>query len=296
MRNLLATAAILCATLPPAGAALAQTISVDGTDLTVVSDGEGPPVLFVHGAISDHRVWEPYRERIARSHRFLAYDQRYFGAAPWPDDGAGFSADAHAADLISLIEQLDLGPVSLVSWSYGGEVAARAAVARPDLFRAMIFYEPVIGGLIEGAPGAKEATEQLFARMGPALENVKGGQLEDAALGFIEAVFDLPQGGAAQEPAEWQAVWRENGRTIPPYLNADPGDVASCEDLSAIPIPSMIVNGANGPAFYAMMSAATARCLPNAILVEMEGVNHDGPYRRPDRFGEMIEQFVALIE
>lgn len=296
MRNLLATAAIPCLVLPVAGTALAEPISINGTSLTVVSDGEGPPVLFVHGAISDHRVWEPYRERIARSHRFLSYDQRYFGTAPWPDDGAGFSADAHAADLISLIEQLDLGPVNLVSWSYGGEVAARAAVARPDLFLALIFYEPVIAGLIDGAPGAQEASEQLFARMAPALEDVKGGRLEDAALGFIEAVFDLPQGGAAQEPPEWQAVWRENGRTIPPYLNADPGEIVSCEDLSAVPIPSMIVNGSNGPAFYAMMAAAAAGCLPNAILVGMEGVNHDGPYRQPDRFGELIEQFVAVIE
>ncbi|WP_157994850.1 alpha/beta fold hydrolase [Paracoccus tegillarcae] len=296
MTNPLAAAVIACAVWPLAFATSAETISINGADLTMVSDGEGPAVLFVHGAISDHRVWAPYRERIARSNRFLAYDQRYFGLGDWPDDGAGFSADAHAADLISLIETLDTGPVSLVSWSYGGDVAARAAVARPELFHALIFYEPDIRGLIDGLPGADESTQMLYDRLGPAFVALEDGRPEDAALGFIDGVFDLPQGGAAQEPAEWQAVWRENSRTIPPFVSAEPGDIASCEDLSGIDGPSMIVRGTNTLDYDAMMSETAARCLSNAIIVEMQGVNHDGPYRDPDRFGDMIENFVAITQ
>ena len=56
------------------------------------------------------------------------YTQRYYGSAPWPDDGRNFSFATHADDLARLIEKLNAGPAHLVGWSYGGGVATLAAL------------------------------------------------------------------------------------------------------------------------------------------------------------------------
>ena len=84
---------------------------VNGVDLSYVEQGTGATVVFAHSAFSDARFWEPQRETIPRQYRFVAYDYRYHGTAPWPDDGKRYSATVHAADLAALIRGLNAGPV-----------------------------------------------------------------------------------------------------------------------------------------------------------------------------------------
>ena len=107
---------------------------VNGVDLPYVEQGQGVPVVFVHGSMTDYRIWEAQRPAVASRHRYIAYTQRYFGSQPWPDDGKQFSQATHAADLIAFIETLNAGPVHVVAWSYGGSVATLAASRRPELF------------------------------------------------------------------------------------------------------------------------------------------------------------------
>lgn len=276
--------------------AIAETMPVDGAELPYVSAGEGTPVVFVHGAISDHRVWLPVKDAIAAERRFVAYDQRYFGTAAWPDDGANFSADNHATDLIAFVEHLDAGPVYLVTWSYSGDVGSHFALKRPDLVRAMVHFEPAVGSLMTGLPGAERVTNDMFAKFGPAMEAMKDGRLEDSSLRFLDAVFELPVGSADKEPEPWPTIWRQNGRTIPLFLKGRGGDVVTCDALGELRIPTLVIVGANSHPRYAMMSERLAACQPNAVLVTMDDVNHDGPYRRPGELAEMIDSFLDLVE
>ena len=62
-------------------------IEVNGIPMSYVDDGSGEPVVFVHGAVSDPRAWEPIRAAIADKHRFIAPTLRYFGANEWLDKG-----------------------------------------------------------------------------------------------------------------------------------------------------------------------------------------------------------------
>ena len=56
-----------------------EQIEVNGIPVSYVDDGRGEPVVFVHGAVADLRVWEPIRESVANQHRFVAPTLRYFG-------------------------------------------------------------------------------------------------------------------------------------------------------------------------------------------------------------------------
>ena len=115
---------------------------VNGICLPYVEQGSGQPVVFVHGALSDLRGWEPVRQEMAKrgesatKYRFIAYSQRYFGTHRWTDSGKRFSAATHADDLVKFIAALDTGPVHLVGTSYGGLVVTTAAITTPTLVRA----------------------------------------------------------------------------------------------------------------------------------------------------------------
>lgn len=273
----------------------AEIINVNGVDLNYVDTGEGTPVVFVHGAISDHRVWSPLQEIVSKTHRYVAYDQRYFGTGNWPDEDAeNFSADTHAADLVALIEELGAGPAHVVTWSYSGDVATRAALQRPDLFLSIVHYEPAIASLIEGLPGAAQATRRAFAGFGPAMSAIKEGRTEDSALRFLDAVFDLPEGSAENEPAPWPTIWRDNGRTVPPYLKAPAGKIVTCELVATLRVPTLIVQGAKTFTRYSMMAEQLGLCQPNTVVMTLADVNHDGPYRKPQEFAAMVIDFISL--
>lgn len=278
---------------PSSASALEYTIN--NNPIHYEQTGVGDVVLFVHGAISDRRVWNSYRDSISAKRRFIAYDQRHFGESKPQDKSAEFSADAHASDLIGFVEALDSGPVSLVSWSYGGDVAARAAIERPDLFRALVYYEPDINGLIADLPGSSRASDKLFNQFGPAMKALEEENLSDAALRFIDAVFMLPDGGANAESEAWKAIWQDNSSTLPAYLSAPAGDIATCKKLSEVHVPTLVVTGSQGHTYDSMMAERLAECQPYALRVKMEGVNHDGPYRKPEDFAEKINQFLDLV-
>jgi len=137
--SLLLSLAIPCnATSAP----LAKEAEVNGVRIQYLEDGSGEPVVFVHGTVSDNRAWEPVRDEIARKYRFIALTQRYFGTGPWKDDGREFSVATFADDLAKFVTSLNAGPVHLVGWSFGGQVAATMAVKNPSLVRISFCTRP----------------------------------------------------------------------------------------------------------------------------------------------------------
>jgi pimeloyl-ACP methyl ester carboxylesterase len=104
-------ALLLCLVVPTTTpwAQAAKEVEINGVRLQYVEQGSGEPMVFVHGAPSDLRTWEPVREGIASKYRFVAYTQRYFGTEPWPDDGKNFSVSMLADDLATFITSLNAG-------------------------------------------------------------------------------------------------------------------------------------------------------------------------------------------
>ncbi len=261
-----------------------------------------PPIeratfLYMTAAVTALLVvfWRPYAPLLSGSKRFIAYSQRYFGTEDWPDAAKHFSREVHVADLIGLVEALGAGPVHLVTWSYGGEVASYAMLRRPDLFRSAVHFEPSLGALLAEVEGGAEAQTRFAATLEPAIEALSAGRSEAAAFLFIDAVFGLPPGTMAREPAPAPALVRDNARTLAPILRMAPGAPLSCADLAALDKPVLILRGELTQARYRMAAEAMAACLPKARLATMVEVGHDGPYWPPEDFAAMIKAFHAAL-
>ncbi|QRM31421.1 alpha/beta fold hydrolase [Microvirga sp. VF16] len=68
--------------------------------------GDGPPILFLHGALGDLRTWQGHSEILSGRYRCIGYTQRYFGRVSWRDEGPPFGVTTHAEDLLAFIEAL----------------------------------------------------------------------------------------------------------------------------------------------------------------------------------------------
>ena len=151
-----------------AGSPATKEINVNGMTMTYVEEGSGQPIVFVHGAVSDLRAWEPIREAISAKYRFIAPTQRYFGRGDWADKGEKFGTATHAADIAAFIKALGLGPVHLVGWSMGASVATVVALENPELVQSVVLFEPDIELADQGRRGgqrcAKGGGEDVWSR------------------------------------------------------------------------------------------------------------------------------------
>jgi pimeloyl-ACP methyl ester carboxylesterase len=294
------TAVVLGAAIATSVAVLAQTtapqaprqLSANGTDLTYVEQGSGPPVVFVHGAVADLRFWEPQRAAFAKQHRFVAYTFRYHGTAPWPDEGKQYSAETHAADLAAFITALKAGPVHLVGLSYGGLVAAMLALKHPDLIRTLTLAEPAAFSLLAETPEGKPALEQWSKDAAPMIAALKEGDSVKATRILASVVNGAPPEHFDTLPAPLKQILLDNARTMTIMFSAPPA-LVSCEALRTVKAPTLVVRGERTPEIFVKTNELVGRCIPGSRQVVIPKAAHAMSYDNPAGFNRAVLEFTA---
>ena len=270
-----------------------RQVRVNSVDLTYIEQGTGAPVVFVHGAWIDLRFWEPQRQVIARQHRFIAYNHRYHGTAPWPDDGKQYSATTHAADLAAFIRQLNAGPVHLVGISYGGLLTTLVASEHPDLVRSLTLAEPGIGALLADLPEAKPALDDRGKALAPIVAAVKAGDSLQAVKLFFDWVNNQGPGAFDKQPESLRQLIVDNARTVPLFLSAPRPPAISCATLGAVKAPTLVVGGEQSLRYFSLINEVVVQCIPGSRLAILPRATHPLSYQNPAAFNEVLLQFLA---
>jgi pimeloyl-ACP methyl ester carboxylesterase len=271
---------------------LVQQIQANGADLSYVDQGKGAPVVFVHGAVGDLRYWEPQRSAFTRQFRFISYSYRYHGTAPWPDDGKLYSAEQHAADLTAFISELKAGPVHLVGLSYGGTLAAMVAIKDPQLVRTLTLAEPGIFSLLADTPEGKQALDEWTKGAAPMIEAMKAGDNVKATRYLSALVTGGPPDTFDKFPPAFRRVLLDNARTMP-LLFAAPPTIVTCEMLSGIRTPTLIVRGERTTRLFVTINDAVGRCIAGSKLVVIPKASHTMSYDNPAEFNRVVLEFVS---
>lgn len=103
---------------------------------------EAPPLLLVHGGHDHCRNWDWVAGALCRDWHIIAPDLRGHGDSDWSKGGAyGINHVIH--DLVQLVHQQKLAPVSIIAHSLGGNIALRATGIYPELVRRIVAIEGV---------------------------------------------------------------------------------------------------------------------------------------------------------
>ena len=95
-------------------------ITVNGVELHYVDEGQGTPVVFVHGVWMSSRFFEKQRAFFGERHRYVALDFRSHGQSA--EVHHGHSVPQYARDLHTFLEQQSISDAVLVGWSMGSFV------------------------------------------------------------------------------------------------------------------------------------------------------------------------------
>jgi pimeloyl-ACP methyl ester carboxylesterase len=272
-----------------------EVLSVNDIELAFVSHGTGDAVLFVHGSVSDYRSWRDQIPFFAETNRAIAYSRRYHWPNQAPREGVAYAIDEHVADLIALIETLELAPVRLVGSSYGAMTSLSAATARPDLVRSLVLGEPPIlpwlAQMPSGAPLVEAFTANAFE---PARAAFARGDAEGGLRSFINGVigdgaFDLLPHPARQMMLDNAAEMRAETMTPPeqyfPRLSPD--------DVRVLSMPVLLAEGGLSPAMFGLITDKLASVLPAAERIAIPAASHGMHNQNPAAYNEAVRAFQA---
>lgn len=258
-----------------------------GVLIHYLDEGEGKPVLLIHGHTLDHRVFDEVATRLREAGlRLIRPDLRGHGQSSVPPSGYHWSH--HAGDMAAVLDQAGVRRATVVGFSLGGGVALELALERPELVGGLVLIDAVLPDRpfepefmanlkevartirSEGLRAAMEgpwASSPLFA---PSL--AKPG-IRDK---LEEILRDFP--GADYLAKERDRVAR--GWTVPDRL----GEIA---------VPTtVLVGGEDMPGFVAF-SREIASGIPGARLEPVPGCGHLVPLEAPETVARSV---VSTVE
>ncbi len=271
----------------------AEIMKVNGFTTEYKDVGTGTPIVFVHGSISDYRAWSHYQNPVSENHRYISYSLRYAGSQDWPDQGEQYGIATDAEDLIAFIEAKNIGPVFTVSWSRGGRVSGLAALHRPDLFLGNVHFEPIVNVLGNTTDVTiLKAKEQFFSRFDDSDIEFSSGKIEKGSAIILENVFELERGRFDTEIMPLRAMNRDAAKNMALQLSSEDHKELNCDKLNNTQIPTLVVLGEKTNDWWKHVVERYHECTPGSQLAIIDGVNHDGPIRKPEKLTELILQFV----
>ncbi|MDH7798975.1 MULTISPECIES: alpha/beta hydrolase [unclassified Beijerinckia] len=229
-------------------------------------EGQGPPLVLLHGALSDYRVWSPQIDELAQRYRTIAVSLR--GYVPTQDQMAGATAQRHADDLVAFLHDELSEPVTLIGHSRGGrialDVATRVAVEK------LVLFEP--GGIVEPdfyKQTIAEATPINPSDVRPIVRAlVASGSREKALKLYIDHGHGA---GAWQRLPEWyRAVLVDNAPTIDMMI-ADATIKLSRRTCANITCPIHLIGGRASPPGFARVMDVIQDCNSLARRVIVPG-------------------------
>jgi lipase len=126
-------------------------------ELAIWRAGEGPdPIVCLHGITAQHRAFNAAARYLEASRGLVGVDLRGRGDSDKPE--SGYSLEAHAADVVRVLDHLGLQRAVLAGHSMGGFVALKTALTFPERVRALVLLD---GGWprVESTP--EESTEEV---------------------------------------------------------------------------------------------------------------------------------------
>ena len=263
--------------------------------------GSGPAILLIHGIGDNSTTWSSVQTKLAQRFTVIAPDLLGHGRSDKPR--ADYSVAAYANGMRDLLSVLDIDRVTVVGHSLGGGVAMQFAYQFPQLVDRLILVGA--GGVTKDVnlalrfaalPMGSEALALLRLPMVlPTLQ--AAGHVAGAILGSTRVGRDLPQAlrilADLPEPTASSAF----ARTLRAVVDWR-GQVVTMLDRCYLTesVPVQLIWGTHDSVIPVSHAQLAHAAMPGSRLEVFEGSGHFPFHDDPDRFVEVVEQFIDTTE
>lgn len=292
---------LTCKTQKPAVLPQDETLAVDqpksvkigGEELHYIQQGSGESLIFIHGSISDYRVWISRMKPYSNDYHVIAYSRRYaYPNEQVFDESADYSVRVHADDLYALIKEFDLKRVNIVAHSYGAFTALLMALDHPEVVNSMVLGEPPAASLAQSTRIGRESWAAFLEDdLRPAKQDFMAENNEAALEHFVQGVFG-DDFRLSQVPPEVKEGWMDNLSELWGIaMNEDfpPLDEAAIKSLD---VPVLLLVGDISPSYLPEITNELHRLLPRSEIVRFENMNHGLYFEQPEAVDRAVMDFL----
>src|SRR5690349_8960868 len=136
-----------------------EVVRRNGLEIAYSRAGHGAPLVFVHGAGDDHRIWQPQLDGLTDEFTVIAWDEP--GAGRSSDLPADFGLADYASCLAAVVEAAATPPAHVAGLSWGGVVVLELYRHYPELVASLILADTYAGW--KGSLPAEEVRARVAA-------------------------------------------------------------------------------------------------------------------------------------
>jgi len=266
-----------------------QAISVNGKTYRVLTDGDGVPLVLLHGFTGSSETWLPFFPVFRRAFRLVAVDLPGHGQTVCPDDPQLYRMEQVCDDLLALLDRLGIDTFHLLGYSMGGRVALHVALAAPDQVRTLTMESASPGIADAGERAARRRQDERLAQ-----------QLEENGIQwFVSYWEELPLFASQKRLPESvrQQIRRQRLRQRPQGLACSLRGMgagvqeALHERLPELTMPVLLLTGQLDEKYHRLaewMQTRISRCR----WVSVPDTGHTVHVEKPDAFVEVVWSFL----
>ena len=260
-------------------------LKVNGVHLFYKESGSGPEtIVFSHGLLMDHTMFEPQRAVFERQYRVIAYDHRAQGQSE--DIGRGYDMSTIADDAALLIRALKAAPCHFAGLSMGGFAGMRVAAHHPELIRTLTLMNTTAAR--EKLPNRLRYNflAQMVKIIGPApFTPIAVKEL------FGRSTRQSPEKRAMLDA--WTAKLRARPKSIAPSLQAVMNRRQfRAEEMAAIACPTLIITGEDDTPQPPHNSASLIAGIRDARHINIPGAGHSSCLETPEAVTAAMQEFL----
>jgi pimeloyl-ACP methyl ester carboxylesterase len=283
----------------PGGAAGTHEIELHGHRVCFRYEGEGEPIVLIHGITGRSDQWEPTIDHLSATHTVLAPDLLGHGESAKPR--GDYSLGAYASAVRDTMVALGHDRATIVGHSLGGGIAMQFAYQFPERCERLVLVSS--GGLgREVHPLLRAATLPGSEIVLPLLTHARVlglGQAAGRLLGALRLqlgtdLAEVARGYASLGDGEARGAFISAMRAV---LDAGGQRVSALDRLYlAEALPSLIVWGGADPIIPADHGRAAHEAMPGSRLEIFDGVGHFPQLERPRAFARLLSEFLEDTE
>jgi pimeloyl-ACP methyl ester carboxylesterase len=251
-----------------------------------------PRVVCLHASASSGRQWQALQRSLADGYQVLSPDLYGSGdSPPWPP-GRGLTLADEVARLEPVFEAAGES-CHLVGHSYGGAVAARAALTYPGRFGSLVLIEPVLFGLLLAEDPRQPAAREIAAVCQHTRAAVEIGALDSAGERFIN--YWMGAGTWAGMPPPRRAAIAQAMPGVCSQWTAIFGETAPLSAYSSLDLPVLYLVGGQSPASTRAVGRLLTQALPDVTSAELKDAGHMAPLTHPDLVNAAIREHLGRV-
>ncbi len=245
--------------------------------------GKGQPLVLIHGFSLDSRMWTPQWQRLGKRYRAVRYDVRGFGRssrATGPHDPA--------ADLLALLDHLQIARAHLIGLSMGANIALNFAARYPERVLRVVAADPNLDGFAEYTPELFAAFGQVFGAVAQ-----KGWTAETQQLWLQTPLLRLQNATPTAQALVESMVRDYNGDQFTnPAAAPQYGEPPTAAQLEKLKVPVLVLVGENDEESIQRIARLVAQKAPQAQLTVIPKAGHLSNLDQPKRFHRAVVQFL----